>query len=89
VPFAVAALAFVLAFFHLPHRPQKHSLDYAGFVTLGLGLSALLLATSRGGTQYPWGSWQIVALFAAGAVLFGAFVANEARAEESVVPSGL
>ena len=89
VPFAVAALAFVLAFFHLPHQPKKHRLDYAGFVTLGLGLSALLVATSWGGTQYPWASWQVLYLFAAGALLLAVFVANEAGAEEPVVPLGL
>jgi len=89
VPFAVAALAFILAFFHLPHEPKRHTLDYAGFVTLGLGLSALLMATSWGGTQYPWGSWQIVSLFAAGALLMIVFIANESRAEEPVVPLGL
>jgi hypothetical protein len=89
VPFAVAALAFILAFFHLPHQPKKHSLDYAGFITLGAGLSTLLLATSSGGTQYAWGSWQIIVLFAAAAILLAAFVANEARAEEPVVPLGL
>jgi EmrB/QacA subfamily drug resistance transporter len=89
VPFAIAALAFILAFFHLPHQPKKHSLDYAGFITLGLGLSALLMATSWGGTQYPWGSWQIVSLFVVGVLLLVAFVANEARVEEPVVPLGL
>jgi len=89
VPFAIAALAFILIFFHLPHQPKKHALDYAGFITLGSGLTALLLATSWGGTQYPWGSWQIIVLFAAGAILLAAFVANEARAEEPVVPLGL
>ncbi len=73
VPFAVAALAFVLAFFHLPHEPRWHSLDYAGFVTLGLGLSALLMATSWG-ARYPWASWQVVCLFAAGAMLLAVFV---------------
>jgi MFS family permease len=44
------------------------------------------MATSWGGTQYPWASWQIVSLFSAGALLLVAFVANEARAEEPVVP---
>jgi EmrB/QacA subfamily drug resistance transporter len=86
VPFAVAALAFVLAFFHLPHEPKKHRLDYAGFVTLGLALSTLLVVTSWGGTQYPWSSWQIVSLFSVSALLFVLFVANETRAEEPVVP---
>jgi MFS family permease len=89
VPFAVAALAFVLAFFRLPHRPERHRPDYAGFVTLGLGISVLLVATSWGGTELAWGSWQILSLFAAGALLLAAFVANEARAEEPVVPLGL
>ena len=48
LPLGVAALAFIIAFFHLPHVPRKHSLDYVGFVTLGLGLTAVLLATSWG-----------------------------------------
>lgn len=86
LPIGVAALAFIVAFFHLPHTPRKHSLDYAGFVTLGLGLTAVLLATSWGGTQYPWGSWQIVALYVAGAVILTGFVINEYYAEEPVLP---
>jgi multidrug resistance protein len=49
LPIGVLALAFIVAFFHLPHIPRRHSLDYGGFVTLGLGLSAVLLATSWGG----------------------------------------
>lgn len=89
LPLAVVALGFVVAFFHLPHRPGKHSLDYAGFVTLGLGLCALLLAASWGGTQYPWGSWQMISLLAAGASLLAAFIVNERRAEEPVLPPRL
>ena len=56
LPIGIAALAFIIAYLHLPHTPRKHSLDYVGFVTLGLGLSSVLLATSWGGTQYPWDS---------------------------------
>jgi len=86
LPLGVVALAFILVYFHLPHTPREHSLDYAGFVTLGLGLSAVLLATSWGGTQYPWGSWQIAGLFAAGTLLLVLFLANESRAREPVAP---
>jgi EmrB/QacA subfamily drug resistance transporter len=86
LPIGVAALAFIVAFFHLPHTPRRHSLDYAGFVTLGLGLSAVLLATSWGGTQYPWSSWQIIALYVAGAVVLTGFVINEYYAKEPVLP---
>src|ERR671938_1664524 len=86
LPIGVAALLFIVAFFHLPHIPRRHSLDYVGFVTLGLGLSAVLLATSWGGTQYPWGSWQIISLYIAGAAILTGFVINEIYAREPVLP---
>src|ERR671933_2002833 len=86
LPIGVAALVFIVAFFHLPHVPRKHSLDYVGFVTLGLGLSTVLLATSWGGTQYPWGSWQIISLYVVGAVILIGFIVNENYVEEPVVP---
>jgi MFS family permease len=87
LPLGVAVLVFIATFFHLPHIPRRHSVDYVGFVTLGLGLSAMLLATSWGGTQYPWDSWQIVSLYiAAAAVILVGFVINENYAEEPVLP---
>lgn len=89
LPLGVAALAFVVAFLRLPRVPRKHDLDYAGFVTLGLGLCAVLLATTLGGTSYPWGSWQIVSLWVASAALLTAFAVNETRAREPVLPPRL
>jgi EmrB/QacA subfamily drug resistance transporter len=86
LPLGIAALAFILAFLHLPHTSRRHSVDYVGFVTLGLGLSAVLLATSWGGTQYPWDSWQIISLYIAGAVLLVGFVVNENHAEDPLLP---
>jgi EmrB/QacA subfamily drug resistance transporter len=89
LPIGVAALAFIAMFFQLPDVPRRHSIDYLGFVTLGLGLSAVLLATSLGGTQYPWGSWQVITLYIVGAVILVGFVINENHAEEPVLPLGL
>src|ERR671938_1371661 len=86
LPLGIAALVFIVAFFHLPHTPKKHSLDYVGFVTLGLGLSWGLLATSWGGTQYPWGSWQIISLYVVGALSLVVFTINEYYAKEPVIP---
>jgi MFS family permease len=86
LPIGVVALAFIVAFFHLPHVPRKHSLDYVGFLTLGLGLCAVLLATSWGGTQYPWVSWQIISLYIAGGVTLAGFIINENYADEPVLP---
>ena len=86
LPLGVAALVFIVAFLRLPHVSGRRPVDYVGFVALGLGLSAVLLATSWGGTQYLWGSWQIVSLYVAGAVVLIAFVVNENRAGEPVLP---
>ena len=86
LPIGVAALAFIVAFFHLPHVPRKHSLDYVGFLTLGLGLSAVLLATSWGGTAYPWVSWQIISLYIVGGVTLAGFIINENYTVEPVLP---
>lgn len=46
----------------------------------------MLLATSWGGTQYPWASPQVLVLYAAGALLLTTFLFNERRAEEPVIP---
>jgi len=86
LPIGVAALAFIVAYLHLPHTTRKHSLDYAGFVTLAIGLSSVLLATSWGGTQYPWGSWQIISLYVVGALSLTLFAINENYAKEPVIP---
>jgi EmrB/QacA subfamily drug resistance transporter len=86
LPFGVAALAFILAYLHIPHVPRRHKLDYVGFVALPIALVVVLLATTWGGTTYPWGSWQIVSLYAAGVVVLIGFLVNEYYAAEPVLP---
>ena len=86
IPFGVLALGFIIPFMHLPHIKRPHAIDYWGIVTLSLGLTTTLLATIWGGTQYPWGSPQILGLYAAGALLLGLFVFAETRAVEPVLP---
>ena len=86
LPFAALTLLVVAVYMHVPNERRKHSIDVAGSVTLSLGVSAVLLATVWGGSQYPWSSWQIVSLYAAGAALLIAFAWFETRAEEPVLP---
>ena len=86
IPFAVLTLLVVALYMHVPNERRKHSIDVAGSVTLSLGVSAVLLATVWGGSQYAWNSWQIVGLYIAGAVLLIAFAWFETRAEEPVLP---
>ena len=86
LPFAALTLLVVALYMHVPNEKRRHSIDVAGSVTLSLGIAAVLLATVWGGSQYPWSSWQIVGLYAAGTALLIAFAWFETRAAEPVLP---
>src|SRR5215204_2985606 len=86
LPFGVAALVFIVAYLHVPHMPRRHRLDYVGFAALPLALVAVLLATTWGGTTYPWDSWRIVSLYVVGALILIGFLINEYHTEEPVLP---
>ena len=89
LPLGVAAL-FVLAA-TLPAASERvhHAIDYLGTVLLAVGLSAIVLAASLGGTSYAWGSSTIVGLWIAGVVALAAFLVWERRASEPILPPRL
>jgi predicted MFS family arabinose efflux permease len=58
-------------------------------VFLTAGVSALILLTTWGGTQYAWDSAMIVGLGIAGVVLLALFVWQERRAPEPLMPGEL
>jgi EmrB/QacA subfamily drug resistance transporter len=84
----VGALAILIVIFrlrlHVP--PTRHRIDYPGAALLTGGVGALILLTSWGGSQYAWGSSVIVGLGIAGVALLAAFVWQEHRAAEPIVP---
>ncbi|QKE85767.1 MDR family MFS transporter [Arthrobacter sp. NEB 688] len=86
IPIGVVATGFILRFLHLPHERREAKVDSWGIATLAVGLTAVLLATSWGGTSYPWGSATIIGLYVVGVVGLVAFVFAENRAEEPVIP---
>lgn len=86
IPVGLIALGFVVPFMKLPFTRRAHTIDYGGFITLTIGLTSVLLATVWGGTTYPWGSPQIVALFGGGGAVLALFVWIESRAAEPVIP---
>ena len=88
VALPVGGVAFVVIsrFLHLEHVRREVSIDYAGMATLTTGLTALLLATSLGGTQWAWGSVESIGLYAIGVAAILAFVLVERRAVEPVLP---
>ncbi|MCD6725972.1 MAG: MFS transporter [Solirubrobacteraceae bacterium] len=87
----IGALAVVIVVFRLHlHTPvHRHAVDYLGVGLLTAGVSALILVTTWGGSQYAWGSAVIVALALAGVALLGAFAWQERRAAEPIIPLSL
>lgn len=81
---AIALCAVVLK--ALPVQKREHKIDWWGALLLVSGVSSLLLALSWGGTEYKWGSTQIIGLFVAAVVLLAGFLAVETRATEPILP---
>ena len=87
----LGVLAFFVLAATLPSVTQRvhHVVDYLGTALLAAGLSAIVLATSLGGTSYAWGSPVIVGLGIAGVLLIVAFTVAERHAREPVLPLSL
>jgi EmrB/QacA subfamily drug resistance transporter len=87
----IGAVAFVVigAVFRVRPAPKQHTIDYLGAALLAGGLSAIVLFTSLGGTTWPWGSSQIVALIVIGVIGIAAFVFVESRVPEPILPLAL
>src|SRR5437660_3379623 len=83
----VGVIAILTAGFVLPKLVirRQHIIDYLGVVTLVAGTVPLLLAFSWAGTQYAWGSWQIISLFSFSVVMLTIFLWLETRTNEPII----
>ncbi|MEU7854015.1 MDR family MFS transporter [Nonomuraea sp. NPDC049141] len=70
----------------LPKGTGKAVIDWWGTGLLTIWITALVLVTSWGGTQYEWGSAQILGLIAVAVVGFVAFIMVERRVAEPIMP---
>jgi EmrB/QacA subfamily drug resistance transporter len=86
VPIGLIALGVIATAFQTRTDTTHYAIDYLGAALLAGGLSAIVLYTSLGGTTYPWGSPQMVALLVGGIALLIAFVFAERRAAEPILP---
>jgi EmrB/QacA subfamily drug resistance transporter len=86
LPIGAIALAVITTSLHLPVTRTQARIDYLGAALLAAGLTCVLLVTTWGGQQYAWASGVILGLAAAAVVLLGAFVAQERRAAEPILP---
>jgi EmrB/QacA subfamily drug resistance transporter len=84
----IGAVALVVITVVLPSGTtrRKHTIDYLGALLLAGFATSVVLATSWGGITYPWGSPQIIGLFAAAVVFIVAWWFAERRAAEPVLP---
>jgi EmrB/QacA subfamily drug resistance transporter len=87
----LGAIALVVLGLTLPSKGERvqRAVDYLGTALLAVALSALVLATTLGGTSYEWGSPFIVGLGVLFVVATAAFLAAERRAREPVLPPAL
>ena len=86
LPVGALAVLIVTTRLHLrtPHR--QHRIDYVGASLLSGGVGALILLATWGGTQYAWGSRDIVGLGIVGVALLAVFVWWEGRTVEPILP---
>ena len=90
LPVGLVALAVGLATLKIPPHPDAgRDVDFTGAGLLVTGVSAILLGTVWGGEQYPWGSGQVIGLFAGGAVLVALFVGHELRVAHPLIAPAL
>ncbi len=89
IPIGAAAFAVIAVAFHVRSEHVEHRIDYLGAALLAGALSGIVLFTSLGGTTIAWGSATSLALLTAGIVLTVAFVLQERRAAEPILPLSL
>jgi EmrB/QacA subfamily drug resistance transporter len=84
----VGAIALVVIAVVLPSvsSRQQHRIDYLGATTLAAFATAVVLATSWGGTTYAWSSPVIIGLFAISVVMLVLWYVSARRAAEPVLP---
>ena len=84
----IGAIALVVIALVLPavSNKQQHKIDYLGATLLAAFATAVVLATSWGGTTYAWSSPVIIGLFAGSVVLLFAWYLSARRAPEAVLP---
>ncbi len=89
VPLSLTVLAVSAAAIPALARRPRPAIDYVGILVIGVASTALIMATSWGGTTYAWSSLPVVALFAGAAVALVLFVWVESRAAAGILPPRL
>ena len=90
IPFGIAIILIFLFFFpHLRPDTRKHKIDFAGVATMIMAVVPAMLALTWAGVEYPWGSAQIMGMFAFSALMLVSFILIERGNKEPIIPLGL
>lgn len=89
LPIGLAAMAVVWLFFCESVQRRQHSLDLTGAALLSGSVVSLLLALLQGVDSYGWTGAETLLLFALSAVLLAAFLWQESRVSEPLIPLSL
>lgn len=90
IPLGALAMTATVFFLHLPAGSTKNpKLDYSGMVLLSSATASLVLVATWGGTTFDWTSPTIIALALIVVAAGLAFVRNEKRAAEPIIPMHL
>lgn len=87
----IGIIALVVTGLVLPPS-VKHGnpeVDYLGAVLLSLSVTGIVLYTTWGGTQYPWGSPVMLAIIISSVALLALLVVVERRVDQPIVPVDL
>jgi EmrB/QacA subfamily drug resistance transporter len=83
----VAIVAIILLVTGMPNfKHERRPIDWLGALTLIWAVVPLMLALTWGGSKYAWGSSMELAMFSVAAVGLAAFLINERRAADAIVP---
>jgi EmrB/QacA subfamily drug resistance transporter len=85
----IIVILFIFMFPQLKTGETRHRVDYGGVITLTLFIAPLIMALTWGGVDYAWNSPVIIGLLVFSLVMLVAFIFNESRAEEPIVPLAL
>jgi EmrB/QacA subfamily drug resistance transporter len=86
IPLGALALFVTSYVLRMPLHKREHTIDYIGAALLVGGVTCLLLVASWGGREYAWASTTIISLAVGGVLLVLAFIAQEMRAPEPIMP---
>jgi len=86
LPIGAVALTVISTTLPLTTTDRRPRIDWLGAALVAGAITAVLLVTTWGGRQYAWTSAEIVGLGVGAVALLVAFVAQERRAPEPILP---